>query len=51
MKIDEQVFKDTKVFSYIPEMNKGDVDMKDVFKYKTHVEFTENIQRYAKENK
>ena len=35
MKIDEQVFKDTKVFSYIPEMNKGDVDMKDVFKYKT----------------
>ena len=35
MKIDEQVFRDTKVFSYIPEMNKGDVDMKNVFKYKT----------------
>ena len=35
MKIDEQVFKDTKVFSYIPEMNKGDVDLKNIFKYKT----------------
>ena len=35
MKIDEQVFKDTKVFSYIPEMNKGDIEFKNVFKYKT----------------
>jgi len=35
MAIDEQVFKDTKVFSFIPQMNISDVDMRGIKKYKT----------------
>jgi len=34
MTIDEQVFKDTKVFSFIPQMNISDVDMRGIKKYK-----------------
>ena len=34
MTVDEQVFKDTKVFSFIPQMNISDVDMRGIKKYK-----------------
>jgi len=36
MKIDEQVFKDTKVFAHIEEYNRtGDMDLSKIIKYKT----------------
>lgn len=34
MKIDEQVFENTKIFSYIPDMNKGNAVFNDITKYK-----------------
>ena len=39
MKIDEQVFENTDVFSYIPQMNISDFEFNNIFKYKinTHL--------------